>query len=89
MAREELDKAAEALWQAVNAATGELRDKLEAQAEQVATLADRERGPDHGRLDRHQHALKRIREDAGEEVDGYVQRANELLEKYRETVEGV
>ncbi len=89
MAREKLEEAAEVLQQAVNAATGELRERLEAEADQVATLAERDRGPDHGRLDRHQHALTRIREEAEEEVRKYVDEANELLEKYRETVEGV
>lgn len=89
MAREELEEAAEVLQQAVNATTDKLRDRIEAQADQVATLADRERGPDHGRLDRHQHALKRIREEAEAEVQDYLDEANELLEKYRETVEGV
>lgn len=92
MAIEELREASDALERAAaDADDPELRERLERQADQLADLAGRERdrGPDHGRIARHQGALRDIRDAAGGALDDAIDEANDRLNAYRETVEGV
>lgn len=87
MAHEQLQRASEELRAAAEAAGGEIRERLERQADQFAKLA--ESGADHGRLARHENALREIEAEASEGVSDHVAAAKEAITAYRETIEGV
>lgn len=90
MTSEEIREASEVLDQAAERTDDEdLRERLTEQADQLAALAERDRGPDHGRVARHQGSLRDIKADAGGALDEPIDEANDLLNAYRETVEGV
>lgn len=90
MGREELESAAETLEAAAELATDEeVRSGLTTHAEAYRTLATRERGPDHGRLARHERGLADLRADASEDVAERIERALADVRAYRETVDGV
>lgn len=90
MTREELAAASEVLRTASDGASNEAaRERLADQADQLAALADADRGPDHGRLARHEHALGEIKALLGPGEEGYVDEALDEMRAYRETVEGV
>lgn len=89
MTRAELSQAAAALRRAADGAEHEqTRERLEDQASQFERLAEAERGPDHGRLARHEHILTEIAHDE-DEVAPDVESALESIRAYRQTVEGV
>lgn len=87
MAHDQLQRASDELRAAADLADGEERDRLERQADQFETLA--ETGADHGRLARHENALREIRAATGEDVGEHVAAAMEEISAYRETIEGV
>jgi len=87
MAHEELQRASEELQVAAEAADGEERERLEGQAESFAKLA--EHGADHGRLARHENALREIKAATDEAVGEHVDAAMASITAYRETLEGV
>jgi CHASE3 domain sensor protein len=87
MAHEKLQRASEELQAAAEAADDEQRDRLEDQAEAFAKLA--ETGADHGRLARHENALREIKAASGRDVVERVDAAMEAISAYRETIEGV
>ncbi len=89
MTRENLAEAAETLDTAANAATDDARERLEAQASEFETLAEADRGPDHGKLARHEHILTDIADDEGGKVADHIEDALNSIRAYRETVEGV
>ncbi|MDY6818974.1 MAG: hypothetical protein SVG88_09970 [Halobacteriales archaeon] len=90
MVRDELRKASETLSEAADRTDDEtLREGLAKQADQLASLADRDRGPDHGRLDRHQQSLRELKAAADDETADRIDTANEHIVAYRKTVEGV
>lgn len=89
MSREHLRRASQHLAAAAETAQGETGERLDEQAEQFARLADRERGPDHGRLARHERVVADIADDAGEGVADHVDDALEAVHAFRETIEGV
>ncbi|WP_435101014.1 DUF7553 family protein [Halarchaeum sp. P4] len=90
MELEKLQEASEILEQAAEEATDEdVRERINTQAEQIGKLADRNRGPDHGRLARHMHALQDLVDDTDGEVAAHVEDALESVRAYRETVSGV
>lgn len=90
MSREELRTASEELRQASAAATdADAQRRLYDLSDQFATLASADEGPDHGRLARHLNALHELRDEAGEDVTGHIDAAEEAITAYRETVEGV
>ena len=89
MTRDTLAAAADTLDTAAEAATDDARDRLESQAAEFETLAEADRGPDHGKLARHEHILTDIADDEGGEVADHVDEALESIRAYRETVEGV
>lgn len=89
MTRDELQNAAELLEQAAKAAQDdEARERLEDQAAAFETLSNADRGPDHGKIARHEHILTEIA--AGEEAAAeHIEAALESIRAYRSTVEGV
>jgi hypothetical protein len=87
MAHEELTRACEERRAAAEAADGEERERLDRQADQFAELA--ERGTDHGRLARHENALREIEAASGEDVVEHIEAAMDAITAYRETLEGV
>jgi hypothetical protein len=90
MAREELQEASNALRRAAErAGDSEVEERVYNQSNQMAKLATRDRGPDHGRLDRHEHTLRSLADEAGEDARADVEAAIEAIRSYRETVEGV
>jgi hypothetical protein len=94
-----LATAAELLDDAAGSASGDESDRLREQADAVAALAARDRGPDHGRLARIEHVLTDVRESVAAEGDDdddddgetaeTVDRALAELREYRSGVEGV
>lgn len=90
MASEEIGEASAVLNRAAEGVDDEdLHERVTGQADQLAALAERDRGPDHGRVARHQGALRDIKAEAGGALDEPIDEANDLLNAYRETVEGV
>lgn len=89
MTRDELIAASESLETTSDGADGDLADKLSAQAETLAMLAEREKGPDHGRLAKIEHSLRSLQESADEEGAGLIDDALDHVKAYRSTVEGV
>ena len=90
MSREQLSAASETLRTASEQASNEAaKQRLTKQADQLQELADAERGPDHGRLARHEHALGEIKALLGPKHQGHVDDALDEMRAYRETVEGI
>ncbi|MFC7167201.1 DUF7553 family protein [Halospeciosus flavus] len=89
MSREKLAEAADVLEAAASDADDDLAERLRGQADQLAKLADRSSGPDHGRLARHMHTLSDLADDADGDLADEIQRAYDLVEGYRSTVSGV
>lgn len=89
MSRDHLDRASELLSETSNATSGDPSERLRKQADELADLATRDRGPDHGRLDRHMNILRQIKEDVDEEPASSIDDALEHITEYRKTVEGV
>lgn len=89
MSREHLRRASQHLEAAAETAEGDAGDRLHEQAEQFARLADRERGPDHGRLARHERVVQDIADDETDDVGDHVDDALSAIHDYRETIDGV
>ena len=90
MEREELVSASEELKQVSGRVDdGEVRERLENQSEQLRKLAAADNGPDHGRLDRHMHALSDLQGQVDDDLAERIDHARESVRAYRETVEGV
>jgi len=90
MPHEELATASDYLRNAMDLVDDEaIRERMETHASQLEDLAERERGPDHGRLARHMTALDEIAEGLSGEAEDHVSAALDRLREYREGVEGV
>lgn len=90
MTRDELASAGDRLEYAADAATDDdAADRLRDLAGQLHALAERDRGPDHGRLARIQNALADLRDDVGTETADEIEAATDDVVAFRETVEGV
>lgn len=90
MAREALESASEALGAASDETTDEsVSERLREQAGQLGRLAERPDGPDHGRLARHEYALRELLVDADEATAPGIETAMKHIAAYRETIEGV
>ena len=89
MARDQLQRASDLLQEASETAEGEASERLRDQSDQLASLATRERGPDHGRLDRHLNTLRELTEESDGGVHDRIVEAREAVIEYRKTVEGV
>jgi hypothetical protein len=90
MTRENLAAASDRL-EAAAEATGDddAADRLRDLAGQLDGLAERERGPDHGRLARIENALEDLSASVGESASAEIEAAHEAVIAYRETIEGV
>jgi hypothetical protein len=89
MTRPQLQRASDELDAAANLAAGDAKERLDYQADQLATLATRESETDHGRLARHTNALRELAAEAEGEVADHVEAAMEAISAYRETLDGV
>jgi hypothetical protein len=89
MSTELLQQASDELRRAGEQAPEDARERIHEQSNQLASLAVRERGPDHGRLARHMTALAEIADDLDGEAEDHVRRARDLVSEYREGVAGV
>lgn len=93
MPSDHLATAAELLDDAAGDAAGNASDRLREQADAVAALAARDRGPDHGRLARIEHVLTDVSDALGDDDDDAtadtVARALAELREYRSGVDGV
>ena len=90
MTRENLATASQRLQARADAADDESSaDRLQDLADQLDTLAERERGPDHGRLARIENALDDVRENVGADATAEIDAAHDAVVAFRETVEGV
>ena len=86
----ELREASDHLRRAAEAADdGDLRDRLEGQADRLADDADRERGPDHGTLARRTNVVRELRDDGGDAVVEHAEAAVDRINAYRENLPGV
>ena len=66
-----------------------IRDELTTLADHMQQLATRERGPDHGRMARHDRAMLHLIDDTDGAVKDHIETALDRLRAYRSTVEGV
>ena len=105
MTIEELSEASELLRQAAEATDdADSAETLLKQADQLDDLAGRDRGPDHGRIAlalgrlqaaqhgriaRHQHAIRHVQGKLDPETAEVAGEAYERLNAYRSTIEGV
>ncbi|MFB6307946.1 MAG: hypothetical protein ABEH35_01325 [Haloarculaceae archaeon] len=90
MSREELATASDLLESAAGETDDEASsERLTELAGQLETLAERDRGPDHGRLARIENALGELRESAGTAAVDDIDEAHEQIKAYRSGVEGV
>jgi hypothetical protein len=89
MVREELREASDALRRAAETAPAAVEERIYEQSDQLATLAARDRSPDHGRLARHMNALQELAEETDGDAREHVETALERVRSFREGVEGV
>jgi len=89
MTRENLANASDLLASAANSADDDAAERLTSLSEQLDTLADRDRGPDHGRLARIESGLDEIQADASDDVAATIEDALDAIRAFRETIEGV
>jgi DNA anti-recombination protein RmuC len=89
MTRENLATASELLASAANSTDDDAAERLTSLSEQLETLAERDRGPDHGRLARIESGLDEIQADASDEVAATIEDALDAIRAFRETIEGV
>lgn len=90
MAREELQTASEEIERASElTSNAETSQRLQDQSAQMVRLATQERGPDHGRLARHERILSTIQSEADDDVAAHIDTALTHIRSYRETIEGV
>lgn len=90
MTRTELATAGDALEAAAEgAADPEDAERLETLAGQLRNLAAADQGPDHGRLARIQAALNELGGDVSGAVAERIDDADDSINAYRETLEGV
>jgi len=83
---EHLRAAGETLERAAAAMETSNAERAREQAAALTALADRERGPDHGRLARHENALRELQEATDGEA---VAAALVGIRRYREQLPGV
>ncbi|MFB6140759.1 MAG: hypothetical protein ABEJ26_10035 [Halosimplex sp.] len=89
MTRQDLANASDTLESAAEETSdADAAERLASLADQLDTLATRDRDPDHGRLARIENALNDL-EDQTEDVAEQIRSAHESVVAFRETVEGV
>ncbi|WEL24362.1 DUF7553 family protein [Haloferax volcanii] len=89
MTRAELERASNLLKDAAEATEGDVQERLYEQSDQLATLATREQGPDHGRLARHMTVLHDLDEALDGDAAETVREARSEVLEYRKGVPGV
>ena len=89
MTRENLADASELLASAADKTDGDAAERLDSLSDQLDTLAERDRDPDHGRLARIESGLDEIQADASDEVAATIEDALDAIRDFRETLEGV
>lgn len=90
MVRSELQDASERLESAAETCDdSDASERLTGLAEQLETLATADRGPDHGRLARIQSALAEIEADVDGDTQSEIEAADDRINEFRETLEGV
>ncbi|MFD1598500.1 DUF7553 family protein [Halobellus rarus] len=89
MSHELLETASQRLRDASEAAEGDVQRRIYEQSDALATLAARDRKPDHGRLARHMNALAELAEATDGTAHEAVVDARSTLSEFREGVEGV
>jgi hypothetical protein len=89
MTRDNLATASELLASAADETSGDAADRLTSLSDQLDTLADSDRGPDHGRLARIESGLDEIQADASDDVATTIEEALDAIRAFRETIEGV
>lgn len=90
MTRSELATAADLLDRAAAAAESEdAASRLQAVADQLESLADADRDPDHGRLARIESKLHDVEADVGGPVVEIIDDAFAEIRSFRETLDGV
>ena len=90
MTRQELAAAAETLKEASDRASeADVKSGLDEQAAQMTRLADADRGPDHGRLARHERMLSNLADQTDQETAELISAALADIRDYRSTIEGV
>jgi len=90
MVRDELQRVSERLREASEAADEDVvRDRLYDQSDEFARMATADRGPDHGRLARHENILAEIEKNGNETVGERIDAAKEAITEYRKDLPGV
>lgn len=90
MTRDDLATASDLLASAAErTGEGAPGDRLRDLAGQLETLAERDRGPDHGRLARIETALDDVVAAVDDEAASEIDAAHDHVVAFRETVEGV
>jgi hypothetical protein len=89
MTRENLANASELLVSAANNADDDAAERLQSLSDQLDTLADRDRGPDHGRLARIESGLDEVQTEVSDDVATTIEDALDAIHAFRETIEGV
>lgn len=84
-----LRRAGDLLADASESAEGDAADRLRDLGDTCHDLADRARGPDHGRLARLLNALGEVEPDLDDEGRDRLEEARSAISTYREDVEGV
>ena len=87
--RELLREASDRLKDAAEAAGGDAQKRIYDQSDALATLAARDRDPDHGRLARHANALEELAEETDGPAREAIVAAREKISTFREGVDGV
>lgn len=86
--RENLATASDLLASAADDA-GDHADRLRELSDQLGSLADQDRDVDHGRLARIQSGLAEIQPDLGDDAAATLDEADDEINAFRETIEGV
>lgn len=87
--REHLHEAADLVSEAAESTEGDASERLKRIGDQIESAAQREHGPDHGRLARHLTALDQVRADVDDDTAATIEEARDHLTEFRKTVEGV
>ena len=86
--RETLATASDLLASAADGASDHA-DRLQELSDQLGSLADQDRDVDHGRLARIQSGLNEIQPDLDDDAAAAIDEANDEINAFRETIEGV
>lgn len=90
MTREQLVNASEELKHVSGMVEDEsVKSRIDDQADQLHDLAEADHGPDHGRLDRHMHALSDLKKAVDDDLAEHIGHAYDEVKAYRGTVEGI